>query len=139
MTKKLKKPQLNKGAKIGLNEAAVKVDYDRQPPVFCLRFIDPEYCITRCTKDEKASFADKLRQMSQMTWLDLRLAPKHGAGSEKIARKAIKRPIPKQITEEVPILAFRFDGKKPMVGYRIGGTFHIVWFDRDFTLYDHGE
>lgn len=77
--------------------------------------------------------------MSQMTWNELHIAPKHGAGSEKISRTAIKRPIPQHITEDVSLLAFRFDGKKPMVGYRSGPTFHIVWFDRNFILYDHGK
>jgi len=26
-----------------------------------------------------------------------------------------------------------------MVGYRQGHIFHVLWLDRDFTLYDHGS
>jgi hypothetical protein len=58
-------------------------------------------------------------------------------GCEKIARDAIRRPIPPGVTEDVTFLAFRFHGMKPMVGYRVNEMFHIIWFDRDFTLYDH--
>jgi hypothetical protein len=42
------------------------------------------------------------------------------------------------VTEEVNLIAFRFDGKKPMVGYRDGVTFYVLFLDRSFTLYDHG-
>lgn len=114
-----------------------KIDFDRQKPIFCLRYIDPEYCISKCDKDDKAAFADKLLQMSQMTWVEIRMAHRHGAGAEKIARDSIHRPIPESVPEDAPLLAFRFSGKKPMVGYRMQNLFHILWFDRDFTLYDH--
>jgi hypothetical protein len=76
--------------------------------------------------------------MSQLTWNELRQAQRHGIGSEKIDRKSITRPIPSHITEDVTFLAFRFSGKKSMVGYRMKEMFHIIWFDRDFKLYDHG-
>jgi hypothetical protein len=85
----------------------------------------------------KQLLPEKIRRMSRMTWLELRQADRHGMGSEKIERGAIKRPIPAHISEDVPLLAFRFSGKKPMVGYRMLGTFHIIWFDCKFTLYDH--
>lgn len=132
------KPRPNKGRRVGLDPAIEKIDYNREKPTFSLQFIDPEYCITCCDKDEKASFADMLRNMSQMTWNELRNAPRHGMGSEKIDQKAIKQPIPQGVTEDVTFLAFRFHALKPMVGYRVRETFHIIWFDRNFTLYDHG-
>lgn len=135
---KLKHRQINRGIKVGVNEAEIRTDYDREKPTFCLRFIDPQYCISKCDRDEKSAFVDKIFRMSQMTWLQLRMADRHGMGSEKLARAAIRRPIPAQISEEVAILAFRFSGLKTMVGYRQGQMFHVVWFDRDFTLYDHG-
>ena len=76
--------------------------------------------------------------MSRMTWNQLRSAPHLGMGCEKIEQNEIKRPIPAYITKDVTLLAFRFHAKKPMVGYRVREMFHIIWFDRDFTLYDHG-
>ena len=132
---RIKRRTPERGRRITVSEP--KIDYDQEKPVFCLRFVDPVYCITLCDKDDKAAFAEKIRQMSQMTWVQLRTAHRHGAGSEKISHDAIKRPIPTNVPEDATLLAFRFSGMKPMVGYRMQNLFHIIWFDRDFTLYDH--
>lgn len=133
----IKAPRATKGSKIGLDPAAANIDYNREKPLFSLQFIDSQYCITHCDKDEKASFADMLRAMSQMTWNELRNAPKHGLGCEKINHSSIRRSLPAGITEDVIFLAFRFHAKKPMVGFRLKNVFHIVWLDRNFTLYNH--
>ncbi len=58
-------------------------------------------------------------------------------GLETIPAYRIERPRPLHLTEDVTLIAFRFSGKKAMVGYRQEGTFHIVWFDCDFSLYAH--
>lgn len=136
----LRKPEPTKGKRFaaGVSAETAKVDYNRERPTFCLRFVDPNYCITCCTHDDKAAFADKVRRMSTLTWNELIQAPRHGMGLETIARKAIKGTIPSHITEDVTFIAFRFSGKKAMIGYRTEGMFHIVWFDRDYNLYDHG-
>jgi hypothetical protein len=42
------------------------------------------------------------------------------------------------LTRDVTLVALRFSGLKPMVGYQIDEMFRVVWFDRDFSLYDHG-
>ena len=66
--------------------------------------------------------------------------PKKGQGFEKIPRGQILAGIPAQITEDVTdFWAFRFHGKAPMVGYKSGEVFHVLWFDPDFTLYNHGS
>jgi hypothetical protein len=73
-----------------------------------------------------------------MSWHEIKNAPKHGLGLEKISRASIKAPIPKHITEDVEyFIALGFSAKAPMVGYRIRNVFHIVWLDSKFTLYDH--
>ena len=56
---------------------------------------------------------------------------------EKIERDALRAGIPRHITEEVNLVAFRFFGKAPMVGYRVKAIFYVVWLDRAFTLYPH--
>jgi hypothetical protein len=134
---KTKHRTIDHGKRIGVNEAELERDYDREKPTFCLRFVDSAYCITQCEKRDKAAFADTIRRMSQMTWKELRMADRHGLGSEKIRRDAIKRQIPARIPEDASFLAFRFSGMKPMVGYRVKEMFHIIWFDRNFSLYDH--
>jgi len=135
-----RKPQPTKGKKLLLSEAseAARPDYNREPPSFCLRYVDREYCITRCSDKDQLAFVDRMLKLSQMTWLDIIQADRHGFGREKIDRTAIRRPIAGHITEDVTFIALRFSGRKPMVGYQRDRTFHIVWFDCAFDLYDHG-
>ncbi len=53
-------------------------------------------------------------------------------------RASIDAPLPKSITEDVTFLILRFNGKKAMIGYRDGRTFHILLLDHDFSAYKHG-
>ncbi len=46
--------------------------------------------------------------------------------------------MPSVVTEEVNLIAFRFCGKAPVVGFRARRIFHVLWLDRAFKLYDHG-
>jgi hypothetical protein len=55
-----------------------------------------------------------LAVLTQRSWVDLMLSWKHGSGCEKIGK--MKIAIPKSVTDEVTLLAFRFHGKCPMVG-----------------------
>jgi hypothetical protein len=80
-------------------------------------------------------------RLSRLTWAQLRQQGRHGLGYEKIARsmiRAIRAGIPETIPPDVDLIAFRFYAKAPMVGFTgSDGTFHVIWFDRDFTLYKH--
>lgn len=111
---------------------------EQQPPKFSLRFLNKHYCISNCEKNEKVSFVNKIHLLSQKTWAELKQADRHGLGYEIIERSSIKSSIPSHLTNDVNIIAFRFHDKAPMVGYRdTDGTFYIIWFDRNFTLYKH--
>ncbi|WP_433966548.1 hypothetical protein [Tunturiibacter gelidiferens] len=137
---KILKPKQDKGKRIALSASAESAtDYSRETPTFCLRYVDPEYCVSLCEKDDKAAFADRVRKLSQVTWNEIIQADRHGFGREKIATSSLKRPIPRHLTEDVTFIALRFSGKKPMVGYQSGRTFHAIWFDRDMSggVYPH--
>ena len=106
-------------------------------PLFSLEYLKKSYCLSACTKEEKASLADTLHKLSQLTWAEIMQCGRHQLGCEIINTNAIKDEIPSLITEDVNLLAFRFDGMKSMVGWRLDRIFHIVWLDRNFTLYTH--
>ena len=91
-----------------------------------------------CERDDQAAFACTIERLSRLTWKEIRNAPRHGVGTEKIRRDSLNSAIPGSITEDVEFLALRFSGKKAMVGFRSSEIFHVVWLDRSFTLYDHG-
>lgn len=108
-------------------------------PAFSLRYLSKDFCITACSKDAMASFAEKVKMLTQMSWLEITQLPRHGLGFEKIPRKKIRGGIPTHVTPDVEYFwAFRFHGKAPMVGYKNGETFFVLWFDEKFRLYDHG-
>ena len=135
--KHLKQPAIKAGTHLKLPpslQAMQEIDY----PIFCLKYLDRDHHLLQCSNDEKAALANKMFQLSQMSWNAIQLSGRHGNGSEKIARNAIRRPIPAFISGDVDhLLAIRFDGLKPMVGHRSGAIFHILFLDRDFTLYAH--
>ena len=137
--KRLKHPALNRGQKISVKESEVKQDYDRERPIFCLRYMQGKYSLPNCSDAQKCGFSSTLFNLSRMTWIELKMANRHTLGTEKINQDAIRVKIPEHITEDVTLLAFRFHELAPMVGYRVNNVFHIVWLDHDFTLYDHGQ
>lgn len=134
---KIKHPKVNKSKKLTTPHDVKHRSAMEKKPVFSFQHLSSDFCISKCDKNEKAALADRLRILSQSTWQQLHQLPRHGQGYEKISRDAITAPIPDCITPDDTILAFRFQAKKPMVGFRDGNVFHIVWFDRDFSLYDH--
>lgn len=116
----------------------VEVAPNKLPPVFSFHHLSKDYCITKCDNNDRLAFVEKMHKLSQITWEVIRTSHRHGLGSEKIDHKSIRASIPPHVTKEIPIIALRFNGKKPMVGYKEKNIFHVIWFDRDFTLYDHG-
>lgn len=128
---------MEKGKRFSVPPDSSEPSDDKQPPVFCLRYLRKGFSLPDCTQDEKVAFADRLYEMSQLTWEQLRQAHKHGQGYEKINQGSIQSGIPAHITPDVNFIAFRFYGKAPIVGYRNRRIFHILWLDRVFTLYKH--
>lgn len=83
--------------------------------------------------------AEAMFRRRERTWRQLRSDDKHGLGSETISRDALKVALPPCVTDDATILAFRFKGKAPMVGFKLEGVFYILWLDRAFDVYDHGS
>lgn len=134
MMKRIKHVVPSKGPRI--KQPAIDIlSTDDYYPVFSLSYMDGKYCITNCSQDEKAAFVDQIRLLSQLKWIELKLAPRHGHGFEKITHMNVT--IPQYIKEDAKFIAFRFQGMKTMVGYRDLAVFHIIWIDRDYSLYKH--
>lgn len=110
---------------------------DGLSPVFCLHHLADGWRISDCERDDQAAFALTTEKLSHLTWREIRDAHRHGVGTEKISRSALKAPVPADIAEDAQFIALRFSGKKPMVGFRSSRIFHVVWFDSRFSLYDH--
>ena len=54
-------------------------------------------------------------------------------------RAQIKAPIPQQFGDRDKFMVFRYHGKLPMGGVRVGDVYHVLWIEPEFNrLYDHG-
>ena len=113
---------------------------DTMPPIFSFeKMVDGcGYSINCCDADNQAAALKRLFMLSKMKWQEIHNAPRHGLGTEKIARHSINAPIPQGISEDVTFLAIRYNGRRPMLGYRDGRTFHVLLLDHSFDAYDHG-
>ena len=132
------KPKLPDSGK-RLASPAPAFDPDVLPPKFCLRGMRSGYSVEDCAKDERAAFASRLYELSRSSWKELRQMPRHGQGWERLPHHAIQGDkVPAEITADVDLIAFRFCGMAPMVGYRSkDGVYNIIWLDRAFKLYKH--
>jgi hypothetical protein len=110
------------------------------PPVFSFeKMVDGSgYSVNCCDANHQAALAKRLFLLSRHTWREIVQAPRHGIGTEKISKDAISVAIPASVTDDVTFLALRYNGKHPMIGYRDGRTFHVLFVDRDFSVYPHG-
>jgi hypothetical protein len=112
---------------------------DIQHPVFCFKYLNKNYDLDKCEVKEKLALLDTLQFLSKKTWQQIHMAHRHDFGVEKIKQAAIKGgAIPAHLSKDEIFYALRFDKKKPMVGFKSSFVFHIVYLDRDFTLYNHG-
>jgi hypothetical protein len=138
MKGKFKSPPITQGKNISALPTSGGISNNLKPK-FCFEFLDNTYSVEACEQADRAAFAVQLTKIGRMSWQEIQNAPKYGLGTEKIPRSQIRAPIPPSVTPDVEFfLAFRFSAKKPMVGFRSGQLFHLLWIDRDFTLYNHG-
>ncbi len=133
---RIKKQKIKQGS---LVKSIEPTNYDQRPPVFSLEKLQPgKYCLSELDQENKAMFADAIFRRRHLTWNDIKRTDRHGLGTEKIAKTSINAPTPRFITDDMDsYLAFRYHGKRPMVGYRQRDVFYVLWFDSDFTLYNH--
>lgn len=134
--KKLKNPAAQKTKNITQNQTDTPIK-DEGYIIFSLRHLQKSYCFSNCQPNEKQALADSLFKRREMTWLSISKEPKHGLGFEKISASSLNVTVPKLVPEGASILAFRFNGKAPMVGFKENNIFHILWLDRDYTVYTH--
>jgi hypothetical protein len=119
--------------------AAAEVNHEKSTPRFCLRHLVNGFGVSALETSGRAAFAVALEKRAQMTWQEIKQAPKHGLGTEMIPAAQIKASIPTQFSDSERFMVFRYDGKLPMGGVRAGDTFHVLWLEPTFgALYNHG-
>lgn len=134
---KLKKQKKNQTG-IKLSESSYQVKVFEKPVFSFFHMRNGNFHIDTCNEEQKASLALKLSKIGQLSWQELKTSQRHGLGYEAITRSSIVGDSTSNLSEDIKLIAFRFWKKAPMVGYRCSsGAFHIVWLDKDFSLYKH--
>lgn len=102
---------------------------------FSLRYVQDDFCISKCQHEDQLAFIQAMLKRKALRWKDLHSAHKHGLGFEKI--KNIIPTIPDCVKDN-SIIACRFSGKKPMIGFRDKDVFYVVWFEKNYgDVYKH--
>lgn len=116
---------------------ALPPNYDAHKPAFS--FHDMRYrgqgCLSQCTKESKSAIADRLLELSQLTWKEIHSNPKEGLGYEPIPNNRFKVSLPPSVTPEVRLLVFRFSHPGRIAGYRKQDILHIVAVGAQHELY----
>ena len=115
MTNKIKKRMEVSNRLMISNE---KYNPDDNPPRFSFKkLMDSDiFGWQSLDNNHKLAFANTLYNLSQRTWAELRILPRHGLGYEKINRTSLKLQLPKNIPTESNIISFRFKDKASMIG-----------------------
>lgn len=114
-----------------------RVDYNVSKPVFSFAYLQNGYGLGRGQTEDKIALYDSIIERSKMTWSQIQNAPRHGLGQEIIKHEAIKPQIPSIVKEDTNLLALRYNGKKPVVGYRDKDVFYVLWIDSKYSVYSH--
>lgn len=138
MSNKGGRPKKKKSA--GIKDPSPAITGTREQPRFCLTYLSEDYCVERLEQKGQARFARALRSRSKMTWNQITFADRHGLGSETLPAKDIKPALPPRFRDSEKVLVLRYDDRLPMVGVRVGDTFHVLFIEKKYgDLYDHGS
>lgn len=115
----------------------IKESSNKKNPVFSLKYIQKGFGIEECPDEDKIALLKKMAQLSQTTWQDIFQSSRHGTGQEKIDKNSLKVPLPTCVKDDTNLIAIRYKGLAPMVGFRENDVFHILWVDFNFNVYKH--
>ena len=139
MTDRGKRPKPGRKSKKKLAEIPPPTNDQDETPTFCLGHLAPKYGVSALEQAGQAAFAQTLEQRSRLTWQQIAQSDRHGQGTELLPINDIKAAVPDRFSDQAKVMIFRYHGKKPMVGVRVGSTFHVLWIEKTFgDLYDHG-
>lgn len=129
---RIKKPTPGTGKRIVPTEEGRPTD--NLYPIFRITDLQRDFCIRNCDQAQQAAFARALRDLSSLTWGQIKQAPRQGMGFERIYK--INKKVPSQAEKET-LISFRVDGLSRLIGYRSQEVFHILWIDLRGDVYDH--
>ena len=109
-------------------------------PVFSFKYLQKK-SLEDC-KDIKflRDFLFRLKDISELGWKGVENSFRHGLGMEKIPRSMIKPDLPRIVTPDVTLVAFRASGNNlPFIGFRKNrNVFYVLYIEAFFgDIYNH--
>lgn len=114
--------------------------FEDDKPVFCFRYLLTSYGIKHDSLNQrrKSDLAERLSEISQLTWKDLMRADRHGQGFEMLPVDQLKCGLPTQFEDEKRVMVFRYSERLPMIGIRRGSMYHLLAIEANYNdLYQH--
>lgn len=114
----------------------VSIPFTQQAITFSIECCHGNCCFKKIRESrEKADFADRLHELSQLAWGDIKQTSRKSFGYETLDHvKTTNKKFPPGARK----IGFVYHKNHRMVGYRDkDGVFHILWFDYNGELYDH--
>jgi len=138
--KHIKRPDYSQGNKVKLSVVSTKTKEDLTP-VFCFKYLQADYDIESCTKEERAIFLKKLGLLSQIPWDQITTSRRQGHGSERIDVTNLKISLPSCISEDVTeILSFHLNGISRFLALREEeNVMRIYFIDPHGKTYSHSH
>ena len=121
------------GAPASLEQVA---STDHLTPTFSFKHVDDaNYMLHEWEKDEIRQLVARLKMMEHMTWHLIKASGGYGKSSGGLGFKPLKLQtlhcrVPDYIANQHTLTEFRVSSKMRVMGFREGGVFSIVWFDR---------
>lgn len=107
-------------------------------PVFCLRYLAPNYTLADCSSEEAFAFVSKLAKLCDASWQTIQNSPREGLGHERMPVKQIRANLSKRSTPDVQeLLVFRFGAVARILGFRNDRVFEVYLVDPKGSSYDH--
>lgn len=133
-----RRPETKAGAANTKFAISPPTDFDKEHPKFCFRHVQDGFDPRNLPSDKQIDLILQLQTLSSLSWQQIKLAPRHGLGTEFIPKGQIRAPRPVAFEEEGKFMFFRYSGKLPMGGVRVRDVFHVLWIAKDYSeLYDH--
>jgi len=137
MGKKRIKPKKKK-AEIGGHDVTKNVEKeggtDGEYPVFSFKHCDDNrYCLWELDENELKQLMRFFKKMESMRWVDVK---RHRGFRWETYEQSDVPGLPKNLPPDAKIIHLKVTKPFVIFGYRIGGVFHIVWFDPDHNVHD---
>jgi len=118
----------------------VRAEVGPQYPVLCLRHAHPRFGVEQLNDKQRSELLLKWSKRVQHSWTELQTHGKHGLGYEMIPASMIKPQCPHETLAQDKYLVFRHQGNLPMIGFKAGTVFHVLWIEAEYNaVYEHGK